>query len=244
MKKSAADLQSEVSSLTNAEDEKMKAYFAETLESCNKLLGCHEEKLEQYQKIVLFFGESSSNDIAGFFGNWNKFIASFRASIKFNVGLAKKRLAEEKKKRVEKKLQKEEKQAQRFKNTLRQSGKFAPQLKKSPRGKPGGMRVSLVIDDILADNEELFQGPSEQISQKNGIVKQISHGLQKGDTFSRLRGKRMQKLKKEPSNENISMSPTTKRQLARQQSTFSKRKGLSPRARESNRPNLANIQWG
>merc|ERR1712137_159719 len=253
MRKSAADLDKEVKALTEPNEKEMKDFFEETLVDCKQILASHEEKVIKYTDTVQFFGEQSSNDIAGFFQNWNKFVSNFRAAVKFNIALNKKREAEERKAREEREKKKEDKNLKKFADTLRASRKTGPSdlLKKgqevdeaannsdgtiSKRGRRSRARKTKptisVVDDIISDNIEFLDGPSADVRDENGLVKQISRGLRSGDTFSRLRGKRTKKV---GSTEILdgsgteSDSPTsslTKRQLRSQQkSTFSRKEG-------------------
>jgi len=279
MKKSASDLKKEVEALNKPEDEKMKKFFAETLEECTKLLAIHDEKVSKYQETVLFYGESSTNDIAGFFLNWNKFITNFRASIKFNIAMAKKQEAEKRKEKEEKAKKKEEESVKIFTDTLRQSRKCIPKemLKQGEKmeaeaksGSPTGSArerrktrarkkkkpATSVVDDIIADNMEFLDGPSADVRDDNGVVKQISKGLRSGDTFSRLRGKRMAgaaaKKESAAAAPTDSVSSSAKRQLRAQQSTFSRRKGRGASKKKTaevkvddgGRTSLASINWG
>merc|ERR1712137_624531 len=253
MKKSAVDLQKEVKSLEAPEDAKMKSFFEETLIDCKKVIESHEVKVTKYTETVAFFGEQSSNDIAGFFTNWNKFITAFRAAVKFNIALNKKKEAEERKAKEEREKKKEEKNLKKFADTLRASRKTGPSdlLKKgqemeeaannggegtiSKRGRRGRTRKTKpsqsVVDDIISDNIEFLDGPSADVRDDNGVVKQISRGLRSGDTFSRLRGKRTKKtdskeLKDAAEPDSPGTSASTRRQLRSQQkSTFSRKEG-------------------
>merc|ERR1712137_468993 len=249
MRKSAADLDKEVKALTEPNEKEMKDFFEETLVDCKQILASHEEKVIKYTDTVQFFGEQSSNDIAGFFQNWNKFVSNFRAAVKFNIALNKKREAEERKAREEREKKKEDKNLKKFADTLRASRKTGPSdlLKKgqemeeaannggegtiSKRGRRGRTRKTKpsqsVVDDIISDNIEFLDGPSADVRDDNGVVKQISRGLRSGDTFSRLRGKRMA-AKKAPGDAAALPSdqdPDVKRQLRSQKSTFSRRQG-------------------
>merc|ERR1712137_581462 len=237
MRKSAADLDKEVKALTEPNEKEMKDFFEETLVDCKQILASHEEKVIKYTDTVQFFGEQSSNDIAGFFQNWNKFVSNFRAAVKFNIALNKKREAEERKAREEREKKKEDKNLKKFADTLRASRKTGPSdlLKKgqemeeaannggegtiSKRGRRGRTRRTKpsqsVVDDIISDNIEFLDGPSADVRDDNGVVKQISRGLRSGDTFSRLRGKRMA-AKKAPGDAAALPSdqdPDVKRQL-------------------------------
>lgn len=273
MKKSAGDLAKEVKSLDAPEDAKMKSFFEETLVDCEKVIATHEEKVTQYSETVAFFGEQSSNDIAGFFTNWNKFITAFRAAVKFNVALNKKQEAEERKAKEEREKKKEEKNLKKFADTLRASRKTLPSemLKagqqmeedsgedasankgraRRTRARKTKPTVS-VVDDIISDNADFLDGPSADMRADNGVVKQISRGLRSGDTFSRLRGKRM--AKKAPGGDADPLKPTdapdVKRQLRSQKSTFSRRQGNRAKKEEKKeekpgaRIALTSINWG
>merc|ERR1712130_72981 len=114
-----------------------------------------------------------------------------------------------------------------------------------------------VVDDIISDNIEFLEGPSADVRDDNGVVKQISRGLRSGDTFSRLRGKRTKKV---DSSEQLlqvpeAESPTssmTKRQLRSQQkSTFSRKEGKRLKKKEKKKSDeeggrvaLTSIDWG
>mmetsp|Transcript_60827 Transcript_60827/g.91827 ORF Transcript_60827/g.91827 Transcript_60827/m.91827 type:complete len:1172 (+) Transcript_60827:57-3572(+) len=280
MKKSAADLQKEVTALKNPEDEKMKKFFEDTLGECKALLDKHDEKIAGYQETILFYGESSTNDIAGFFLNWNKFVTSFRASVKFNVALKKKEEVERKKKKEADAKKKEEESVKIFSDTLRQSRKCIPKemlkqgaaMDANAKAEGGGGRdrrkrtrarkkpATSVVEDILADNMDFLDGPSADVRDDNGVVKQISKGLRSGDTFSRLRGKRMAgaAAKKEAVGSDnpppaAEVSSSAKRQLRVQQSTFSRRKGrgaakkkpaAAPVEEKNGRTSIQSINWG
>jgi len=288
MKKSASDLDKEVTALKNPEDAKMKKFFEDTLIDCKALTEKHDEKVNEYQEIVLYFGESSSNDIAGFFVNWNKFITSFRAAIKFNIALKKKQEKEKENQEKERERKKEEQSVRKFANTLRQSRKAGidkmleegrkmdeadtnsptgelnndEESGKVIRGRRRGRKKTAkptqsVIDDIMADNTDFLSGPSSNVKDDNGVVKQIGRGLKSGDTFSRLRGKRMAAGAKKKGGENNKtenndgdLSNSTKRQLRSQKSTFSRRKGArakkaEPKQSDDNgRISITSINWG
>ena len=279
MRKSAADLDKEVKALTEPNEKEMKDFFEETLVDCKQILASHEEKVIKYTDTVQFFGEQSSNDIAGFFQNWNKFVSNFRAAVKFNIALNKKREAEERKAREEREKKKEDKNLKKFADTLRASRKTGPSdlLKKgqemeeaannggegtiSKRGRRGRTRKTKpsqsVVDDIISDNIEFLDGPSADVRDDNGVVKQISRGLRSGDTFSRLRGKRTKKtdskeLKDAAEPDSPGTSASTRRQLRSQQkSTFSRKEGKRLKKKdkkkdddESGRVALTSIDWG
>eukprot|EP00339_Tiarina_fusa_P000530 CAMPEP_0117068868 /NCGR_PEP_ID=MMETSP0472-20121206/48273_1 /TAXON_ID=693140 ORGANISM="Tiarina fusus, Strain LIS" /NCGR_SAMPLE_ID=MMETSP0472 /ASSEMBLY_ACC=CAM_ASM_000603 /LENGTH=954 /DNA_ID=CAMNT_0004791117 /DNA_START=94 /DNA_END=2958 /DNA_ORIENTATION=- len=118
MKKSASDLRSEVKSLNQPEDEKMKEFFEATLSSCDEILAGYDKKLVEYQEIVESFGEASSKDIAAFFANWQKFLSSFHAAVKFNFAMKKK---EQAKKKEEKKLASRKKKLEEKQKKLKEA---------------------------------------------------------------------------------------------------------------------------
>jgi len=281
MKKSAADLRKEVTGLDKPEDAKMKSFFEKTLNECTTLLEVHDKKVTEYQDTVQFYGELSSNDIAGFFQNWNKFVTNFRAAVKFNIALAKKREAEKKKEKEEKMKKKEEENVKKFTDTLRASRKHLPgemlkqgeMMDKEAKGSVSAGRrrktrtkkkpSTSVVDEILSDNIEVLSGPSADIRDDNGVVKQISKGLRSGDTFSRLRGKRMATAaaKKEATGDVTpdKAAASTRRKLRSQQSTFSRRDGNRAKKKTSaaaaaaepseskaagGRTSIASINWG
>jgi len=253
MRKSAADLDKEVKALTDPSEQEMKEFFEATLVDCKEVLATHDEKIVKYSDMVQFFGEQSANDIAGFFQNWSKFVSNFRAAVKFNIALNKKREAEERKAREDREKKKADKNLKKFADTLRASRKTGPSdlLKQgqqmdeaanngeggtiSKRGRRSRARktkpTQSVVDDIISDNIEFLEGPSADVRDDNGVVQQISRGLRSGDTFSRLRGKRTKKTHVDSTElmdveAEIGTSPSTKRQLRSQQkSTFSRKEG-------------------
>ena len=253
MKKSAGDLEREVKSLEAPEDNKMKDFFEATLLDCKKVTAAFDIKVTSYSETVTFFGEQSSNDIAGFFQNWSKFVSSFRAAVKFNIAMAKKQEIEDRKAQEEREKKKEEENVKKFADTLRASRKKGAPLSMLEQGKAmdeaaqeeesdaaGGTAkararrtrarkakpTQSLVEDIISDNGEFLEGPSASMRDDNGVVKQISRGLRSGDTFTRLRGKRAAKV--DPSAPVVAEPPVdtaTRRQLRSQKSTFSRRDG-------------------
>lgn len=264
----------------------MKAYFQKTFDACSALLTRHDKTIEDYQKTVEYFGESSTNDIAGFFANWNKFISSFRAAVKFNVALRKKQEIEKKKEKEAKLKKKEEENVKKFTDTLRASRKCLPQemLKQGQKldeqaleGENASASSSAssrrrkvrkkaptkdIVNEIIDNNMEFIDGPSAGLCDDNGVVQQISKGIRTGDTFSRLRGKRMAAAKKTDASSSGSSSnaapasaetsSSAKRQLRSQKSTFSRSRGSRAAKQQpssstkgsSGKNSLAGIQWG
>merc|ERR1711974_62358 len=194
--------------------------------------------------------------------------------------LKKKEEVERKKKKEADAKKKEEESVKIFSDTLRQSRKRLPKemlkqgaaMDANAKAEGGGGRdrrkrtrarkkpATSVVEDILADNMDFLDGPSADVRDDNGVVKQISKGLRSGDTFSRLRGKRMAgaAAKKEAVGSDnpppaAEVSSSAKRQLRVQQSTFSRRKGrgaakkkpaAAPVEEKNGRTSIQSINWG
>lgn len=237
MNNSLKGIKNEIASLTKPEEEKLKNYFQNTLDACQGTVSSHEVKIEDYQKEVLFFGESSSNDIAGFFRNWDHFLTSFRTAVKFNVALAKKKQQEEK--RIEE-LKKKETRARERRATKPKIERPTSIPKKSPRKK---REKASVVDSILDDDlGNLLEDKSKSgIRDENGVVEQVFKGLKSGDTFSRIRGKRLSKRKPTGTGKQPKVptaSTDARKTLQRQQSTLS----INNRTRK--KKSVTSIQWG
>lgn len=186
MNKSAGELRNEVKSLSDPDDEKMKEYFQNTLEQCEKILKSHDEKLEEFKSIVASYGENDVNNIGEFFVNWNKFTSSLRAAIKYNHAARKK---EEAKKKEQEKLENRKKKLKAKALELKKA-KQQEEAKKIEKGEkvsasPSSSRRNLsdsafdsVMDDLLGDGGDVLG------------VGALSAGLKSGNAFAALRGKR------------------------------------------------------
>lgn len=205
MAKSATDLEGEVKLLTKDDETSMREFFEKTLNVCKEVLSSHETKVQKYQEDIAFFGETNTNDIPGFFNQWEKFLLSFRAAVKFNLALKKKRQGEEEKHRKEQEKQQEEQSVKKFAETLRatragqvpgetESTEKKPLTKREQRKRvvKEKKKVNNIVDDIISDNADFMeQGPSTDVRGDNGVIEQVSKGLKASDTFTRLRGKRL-----------------------------------------------------
>lgn len=186
MKKSAGELRNEVKALNDADDAKMKQHFQNTLEECEKVLLVHEEKIEEYKKVIESFGESSSNDIAGFFINWNQFANSLRAAVKFNSAMKKKEEAKKKeleklesrKKKLKQKALELKKAKQEDAAKKEKAGASASSPKYRTKNSLSDSQFDSVMDDLLGEGGDVLG------------VGALSAGLKSGDAFSVLRGKR------------------------------------------------------
>lgn len=237
MKKSASDLRKEISTLNNPEDEKMKKYFQATLNSCDSILEAHEKKMEEYQQIVESFGEQSSNDIAGFFANWKKFISSFTSAVKYNNAVKKK---QETKIKEEKKLELRKKKlllkAKQAKENAKQKAEASEQQKagdSSPKGSSPSTRkqsIDMLVNDIV-------QG--DDIKVDLGVRGNLS-ALQSSDAYSRLRGQRNKEQENTGEGTAEVVSTTARRQLKTQQSTMSQ---LSRRTRKPKATRPMDVSW-
>ena len=215
-KKSAGDLQKEVQILSGDDDAKMRNFFDKTLSVCQEITESYDKQLLEFQSCIAYFGETSITDYVGFFQIWNTFANSFRAAIKFNIALAKKDALKKMREEKQKEKETEEKMLKKFADTLRVSRRNVENIQKAINeegGKEGdetrvddslfgGRRskprrapkkvVNTVVDDLIENNPTFaLQGPTPDVRDDQGVVKQISKGLKNKDTFSRLRGKRV-----------------------------------------------------
>lgn len=183
---------------------KLRSFFQQTSEMVAKDLARVDEQDKSISADVIFFGETNSQDIPGFFSQWDRVAQGFKAAVKYNKAQAKKEAAQKVKEETKKKKEEEEQVMSKVVNTLRKSQANLKQMKgddkidgmfsgkgRRERKSAASDDVNSLVDDILSNNSSSSSSrPRRNMREDKGVVKQLNKGMRDSRSFSKIRESR------------------------------------------------------